>query len=153
VQILKHDSLLIENEDWLFDIILSLILKDQDYCSLLELIGYEYFSKSSIESFIDRISKSFEFFTYSIWRNLRSRLISGGSVSRSPGDTQKTLSFREDRIFEGIISFLTPADGRTVSDCGIVSVTSNSLYGNCQAKNAADLRNSTLAHTDHGSNS
>jgi hypothetical protein len=42
VQILKHDSLIIKNEDWLFDIVLSLILKDRDYCSLLELIGYEY---------------------------------------------------------------------------------------------------------------
>jgi hypothetical protein len=57
-EILKHDSLIIQSEDWLFDIVLSLILKDKDYCSLLELIGYEYLSKSSIESFFDLISKS-----------------------------------------------------------------------------------------------
>jgi hypothetical protein len=61
LEILKHDSLIIENEDWLFDIVLPLILKNKDYCSLLELIGFEYLSKSSIESFIDiQFGKIFE---------------------------------------------------------------------------------------------
>jgi hypothetical protein len=66
-QILNHDFLQIQSEDWLFEIVLSLISKGHNYCSLLELIGYEYLSKSSIESFIDLISESFEFLTSSIW--------------------------------------------------------------------------------------
>jgi hypothetical protein len=152
-QILKHDSLRIENEDWLFDIVLSLISKDQDYCSRLELIGYEYLSKSSIESFIDLISKSFEFLTYSIWQNLRSRLISGRNVSTSSRVTQKTFKFGEDSRFDGIISFLTPINGRNVCDCDIVSVKSSSVSGCYQAKNVADLRNSIMACTNNEPNS
>jgi hypothetical protein len=152
-QILKHHSLIIQSEDWLFDIILSLISKNQDYFSLLELIGYEYLSKSSIESFINLISESFEFLTYSIWQNLRSRLISGRNVSTSRRVIQKTFKFREDSRFDGIISFLTPADGRNVSDCNIVSVKSSGVDRNRQAKNAADLKNLTLTATNNEPNS
>jgi hypothetical protein len=63
------------------------------------------------------------------------------------------LKFREDSRFDRIILFLTPPDGRNVSDCDIVSVTSSTVSGNCHAKNAADLRNPTLAHTNIEPNS
>jgi hypothetical protein len=58
-------------------------LADCTYCSLLETIRYEYLSQSSTESFIDRISNSFEFVTPSVWAAFRFRLIGSFSCCES----------------------------------------------------------------------
>jgi hypothetical protein len=153
LQILKQDSLQIQSEDWLFEFILKEISKDPTFCLLLEFVGYEYLSKSSIESFIDLISESFEFLTISIWQSLRSRLISGWKYSTSGRVTQQTFTFRSDSPFEGIISFLTLQHGGNVADCDVVSVELSSVHRTYHAKYAADLNSPTFAHTQDIPNS
>jgi hypothetical protein len=146
-RILSHESLQLTNEDSLYELISSSISNDSHYCVLLDYVGYEYLSKSSILSFFDLISNSFHFLTVSIWTRLRSRLVDGISECTSPRIPERHFPFRDGSPFEGIISYLTKKCGGNVSDCEIVSVTSSSVHDNRGAKNVADLTGLSYTHT------
>jgi hypothetical protein len=151
-RILNHPSLTIETEDSLWETISFLIKNDPDYCMLLECIEYIYLSISSIESFINVISESFEFLTIVVWNQLRSRLISGHCSIQSGRKRHLCLPFREGSPFEGIILFLTRTYCGNVSDLGIVSISSSSVYSDRVAKNVADFNTSSIGQTDDQAN-
>jgi hypothetical protein len=125
-------------------LISSAISTDSHYCLLFDYVGYEYLSKSSMSSFFDLVSNSFHFLTVSLWTRLRSRLIDGISECKSPRISEPHFLFRNGSPFKGIISYLTKKCGGNVSDCGIVSVTSSSVYSS-RARNVVDLTG--LSHT------
>jgi hypothetical protein len=151
-QIFGDKSLQLENEDDLYEMILSLISRESCYSKLLECVKYEYLSVRSIESFIDLICESFEFLTLDIWHCLRSRLVSGRSSSMNGRHYGCIFEYREGSSFEGIIAFLTRKHGGNVHDLDIVSVTSSSVHCSCAARNVVDFNNSSIAHTDGGQN-
>jgi hypothetical protein len=152
-RILNHPLRTTETEGSLWEIISFLIKNDPDYCMLLECIEYKYLSNSSIESFIDVFAESFSFLTIVVWNKLRSRLISGHCSIPSDHERYICFPFREQSPFEGIISFLTRTHCGNVSDLGIVSVSSSSVYGNRVAKNVADFNTSSIGQTDNQANS
>jgi hypothetical protein len=147
-----HSSLRLWSEDWLYEHIMEHILSDCESYSLLESVKYEYLSKSSIESFVDVISESFDILTPSIWTTLRSRFISG-FVQSSPRAIEKHFLFRADSPFDGLISFLTQSHHGNVHDLGIVSVTASDVYSDRNPKNVVDLESSLHCHTPDAPNS
>jgi hypothetical protein len=95
--ILNGKSLQLESEDCLYEMVSSLISKNKSDGVLLSCLAYEYISDSSIESFTDVVSESFDFLTIDIWSRLRARLISGPTSSVS-GRTRGTFfSFGKGR--------------------------------------------------------
>jgi hypothetical protein len=132
---------------------ISKAFKSSEGFSLLEFVGYEYLSKSSIESFFDFISESFDILTPSIWKSLRSRIIFGSSTSWSPRLHEQHFVFRSDSPFDGFISFLSQQHHGNVHDCGIISVTSSGVHSNGYAKHVVDFESSLYAQTSNVSNS
>jgi hypothetical protein len=152
-QIFEHPSLRLQSEDWLYERIVEEISTDCKHFWLLEFVGYEYLSKSSIESFFDLISKSFYFLTPSIWNSLRSRFLSGSSILSSPRIPEQHFIFRSDSPFDGLISFLTQQHHGNVHDHGIVSVTSSNVYSDRIAKHVVDFKSSLYCQTANARNS
>jgi hypothetical protein len=132
---------------------LERISKDYESYSLLEFIGFEYLSKSSIESFFDLISESFYILTPSIWESLRSRFVSGSSSLLSPRLAEQHFLFQSDSPFDGYISFLTQQHHGNIHDLGIISVTSIGVNRDHNAKHVIDFESSLYCQTMSAPNS
>jgi hypothetical protein len=160
-RLLKHQSLRLRNEDWLYETILSATKRNCEYSILFEDIRYEYLSKSSIESFIDFICESFDTLTVSIWQSLRNRIVCGFSPSPSfssfsspnPRYLDQDFPFGQDSPFDGIISFLIRSQSGNIDDQSLFCVKSSSVYSDRVTKNVIDFASSTYAQTSSEMNS
>jgi hypothetical protein len=72
--ILSDSSLVVRDEDSLFDFIHRRASKDLSYFGLLEFVRFEFLSIRCIGRAVEFISTSFDCFTIGIWSSLRSRL-------------------------------------------------------------------------------
>jgi hypothetical protein len=146
--ILHNESLKVETEDCLYEIISSLISRDPCYSILLECVEYEYLSRDVIESFVNVISESFEYLTIDVWHRLRSRLISGCSSSMADRHHGQIFRYREGSPFDGIIAFLALQHGGNIHELGIVSVTSSDLCNGLSAKFLVVLKDSSIGYAN-----
>jgi hypothetical protein len=159
--IVNHSSLKIESEDSLYEFIVNGISNNCEFFGLLEFVRFEYLSTSNFIEFFDMMSNSFEYFNESLWRSLRSRLslpvsISVSSTSRNEryvgidSSRHRIREFSPSSPLDGIIGYLTTRSCGNVSDRGVVSITSSSVWSSDSthaAKNAADLSANSLFHS------
>jgi hypothetical protein len=130
--ILRSDSLLIDNEDSLIELILGL---GPNYFELIGSIRFEYLSSSSIDLFFDQIS--FEDINADIWHqlHLRSRHLLVYERNSIPRNRFKDLIFRSadsDSPWSGLISCRCEECGGNVHEKGIVNITcSSTCYNQC----------------------
>jgi hypothetical protein len=72
--ILRDPSLVLQDEDSLFEIVYRLACADLSYFVLLEFVRFEFLSEDCMKRAFDFISSSFESLTFGIWSSLRTRL-------------------------------------------------------------------------------
>jgi hypothetical protein len=72
--ILRHPSLVVVDEDFVFDIIHRFASEDLSYFGLLELVRFEFLSAECMTRAIQFVSDSFESLTFGIWSSLGRRL-------------------------------------------------------------------------------
>jgi hypothetical protein len=72
--ILRDPSLLVDDEDSVFDVVHRLASVDPSYFGLLEFVRFEFLSADCMKLAFQFISGCFESFTFGIWSSLRTRL-------------------------------------------------------------------------------
>jgi hypothetical protein len=149
--IVGHQSLKLRNEDSLYEFISTLISEDSNYSSLLEFVRFEYLSNSSIRHFVDFISSSFEFLTFSIWETLSNRLVLNVSPASSK-DRHAHRTFAPSSPFDGIISYLTRKHQGNVHELDIVRISASSVSSGT-LKSLADLNTPCQFYTNCVANS
>lgn len=127
--ILSDDDLVIDNEDWLYNLIRQIIKeKGQDYKLLLGCLLFEYMTPNAMSSFVSIVN--YEDISGKLWQNLKRRLVL--SV-QSPGPslryTKKDKTFEIDPSdpFNGICASLNDECNGNAHEKGIISLTSSSI--------------------------
>jgi hypothetical protein len=72
--ILSDPSLVLQDEDSLFEIVHRRASEDLSYFGLLEFVRFEFLSDEAMKRAFEFISSAFESFTFGIWSSLRTRL-------------------------------------------------------------------------------
>ena len=144
--LLSSPSLQIEDEDSLYDFVLSRSETNLSFTSLFEFVCFDYLSVDRIENFTSFVSENFLYDINSgIWRQICRRLIlepkptgCNPRVSKDawkiPRKTQdkhsnvREFRFEEDPL-DGIIAHLTRQYGNVHTN-GIVRVTADSVFYN-----------------------
>jgi hypothetical protein len=72
--ILSDSSLVVGNEDSVFEIVHRLASKDLSYFGLLEFVRFGFVSPETMQRAVEFISSSFESLTFALWSSLRNRL-------------------------------------------------------------------------------
>jgi hypothetical protein len=146
--ILRHESLVAVSEDSIYEVISKHLESNYIWFSLFEYVHFEFLSLSSIKHFIELTQTHLHCLTEEVWSRICERLAIDISKSVHPrfpstpvrcDDTGTVRDFDSNSPLDGIISHLTSRFGGNVSDLGIVSVTSKSVNGDYEAKNAVDL--------------
>jgi hypothetical protein len=152
-QMLVHPSLVVVNEDWLYDLLSSQFDSSPDYIELLEHLRFEFMTKSGIEKFVLWTYEHFDDieFTYSLWEAITKRLsqsvqlekpISGRYQTPISKQSGKSILPQDGSPLDGIIAHLTRTHGGNVHDRGIVIVSASSVYSQSPFNypwNAVDL--------------
>ena len=153
--ILSSPSLQIEDEDSLFDFIISRSESDLSFTSLLEFVYFEYLSVESIEEFSSFVTENLlENMSAGIWTRICARLALETSLKKNPRASPGVM-FNYDELgpLDGIIAHLTREFGGNVHDKNIVKVTASSAPNNCcPPKNAVDLGTDSIYVSDNETN-
>jgi hypothetical protein len=130
--IVSNGSLIIQDEDWLVCLLSGFSQVQPAYFSLFGDVRFEYVSESVIGDFIKLITKSFDYFSFSIWERLCDRLLLSVKP-RLPNPRATSAVLRRVTPRSGIIRWLTDRCGRNVCDAGLISITAAhtnaNLYG------------------------
>jgi hypothetical protein len=170
--IISRNSLQLQDEESLYEMIISRQNEDSRFFSLFEYVRFEYLSSKSMKSFIEMINESFDFLTFPIWRSLCHRLslsvLNVSNVSNISNISNESLcdrfvkkyssivcSFGAIEDLNGIISYLTKRFGGHVIDRDIVSITASGFYDaqSYPLRNVADFENRSLFITNNIANS
>jgi hypothetical protein len=154
--ILSRESIKIRSEDSLYSFIVQRGENDSRFFSLLQFVRFEFLTPESIHNFIEVMSNSFKFFTYSIWNQLRVRLSMSPQVLSSNNRTANlliTIPLEKDSPLDGIIAHLTRQCGGNVHNHKIVTVTTSSNNSETYAGfKAADLQTNSEWLSDYQKN-
>jgi hypothetical protein len=118
-----HPSLTISSESALYSYIWSRHSANPEYCTLFQFLQFEYLPAGSICAFVLLNPESIHL---CLWATISARLSS--PLLQSP--TKVEFPLKEDKLFDGIISFLVQKHGGNVHDKGIVKITSKSVHQN-----------------------
>jgi hypothetical protein len=164
-EILRHRKMRIDNEDWLFDVVMSSIEVDRSKIELLEFIYFEMLNSSSMKRFTELDFEHFSGFNREIWERLCGRLVMELSRdSKEYSNRYRELcdrygaashQFNPNAPFKGIIWYLTTKYGGNVHDRRIIEVTQSSEFntsGSYGAKNCVDLHSSSFSLTSNQPN-
>ena len=141
-QILSNNSLMIENEDWLFDLIDEYVqTHGHDTSYLYRNVAFEYLSSGCINQFVKNFS--FEDMTASLWSAICGRLqhevvpstVYADRFFRDlkktedgvPVDDPSIIHFNfDEKPFKGILYKLGQDAGANPHDAGLVEITASS---------------------------
>jgi hypothetical protein len=142
-QVLRSEKLQIDSEESIYEIISKRISSDVRYFDLLELIRFEFVSQDCFREYLELVSNSFEYFTFSHWISLQSRLLLPVQLKSSINRLATgRLSFEPSSPLSEIINHLISRFGGNVHDRGAVNITANRPYSDNPghaAKNVADF--------------
>jgi hypothetical protein len=99
--LLSDPSLVVRDENSVFEIVHRLASKDPSYFGLLEFVRFEFLSDDCMKTAVEFISTSFESFTFGIWSSLRNRL-SLAVTPPSPPNRFKPLPAIDSEIISAI---------------------------------------------------
>jgi hypothetical protein len=147
-EILSSKLLKIKSEDWLCDLIWSLVETDQINFTLFQFVSFEFVSVDVARQFIETGSEFVGLIDASIWSSVGRRFIQ----VPSPKSLNSRLAICGKEILpvgksslDGIISYLTTKHGGNVHDKGVIEATASSALSAYPVKNVADLQNGTDA--------
>ena len=138
--ILSHESLIIADENSVYDFVRSRVTTDSSFACLFEFVNFEYLSPDRINDFVPFAREYLlDHLNAAIWERICRRLVLSLPLECSPrtlkmqshGQTAQSDTGRKcvyecvytgDHI-SGIIAFLTRECGGNVHDLGIVEVT------------------------------
>lgn len=123
--VLNQDSLLIFNEDSLFEKIISL---GEQYYSLLDNIQIMYLTCNSISKFLSYLD--FENISFHIWLSIINRLQLFVFPQPNPIRHSNTFILDDQYPFNGIFAFMMAKYDGNIDDKGIVNITASSDPGN-----------------------
>jgi hypothetical protein len=109
--ILSDPTLVLRDEDSLFEIVHRRAAEDLSYFALLEFVRFEFLSDNCIKTAFDFISDSFDFLTFNIWSGLRTRLTLPVKVPQQPG--RYCLPAIESTIISEVPEFFSVFGGKT----------------------------------------
>jgi hypothetical protein len=156
--IISKQSLQLQDEKSLYDIISSKQKEDSRFFSLFEYVRFDYLPSTSMKSFIELINESFDFLTFPIWRSLchhLSLLVSiDFSIDQLPFSSV-LCPFQPNSNQDGIISYLTNRFEGHVIDRNIVSITASSFVNRQMypLRHVADFENQSGFCTENKANS
>jgi hypothetical protein len=142
-EVIGRPGLKVEDEDCLYDLISRRIPSDSRFFELFALIRMEFVWMAKLIEYIDLVENSFDCFTVSHWKSLRSRLI----LPVNPRGRNGRIATREfqpnpSSPLSGIIAHLTTRFGGNVHDKDLVRVTPDREWDSSAtwaAKNIVDL--------------
>lgn len=148
--LLSSPSLKIDDEDSLYDFVMSRAENDVRFMSLFEFVYFEYLSQSRVEEFVSLASEHLlDIINAGIWSKICRRFVFGSEVKQWNPRIVNSLEFACDSDpLNGIIAHLTRICGGNVHDEGIVHVTASSFLTRgsqvFDPKNAAELEGSGI---------
>jgi hypothetical protein len=139
--ILTNESLRLESEDWLYEVVASFVRQHSDDFWLFEYVRFEYLRGESISSFAELSENHLSSLNLSIWRAICGRLLqSACKVGTSDRLAYEEVEFRSSSPLDGIMSHLTREHQGNVHDVGVVNVTASSEYSSSHTpRNAVDM--------------
>jgi hypothetical protein len=126
-ELFSSPKLMIENENWLCELICELVEKNAEYFQLFDFVQFEFVSNRIIPKFFECLSV--RELSMRIWRNLRRRLalpVMPRTLKRRFLLHETTFLPKVDRALNGIISHLTSECGGNVHELNVVDVTASS---------------------------
>jgi hypothetical protein len=125
-QVLSCEKLRIESEESIYEIVSKRISSDVRYFDLLGLIRFEFVSQDCFREYLELVSNSFQYFTFSHWIALPSRLLPPVE-SKSSNDhlAVRNLPFESSSPLAGIIGYLTSRCDGNVHDRGVMNITAH----------------------------
>lgn len=148
--LLSNRSLKIDDEDSLYDFVMSRAGNDVRFMSLFEFIYFEYLSQSRIEEFASFASEHLlDIINAGVWSKICRRLIFGSEAKEWNPRVVNSMEFAYDsKPLDGIIAHLTRTCGGNVHDEGIVHVTASSFLTTgsqlFDPKNAVELEGTEI---------
>jgi hypothetical protein len=123
--LLSDDRVVIENEDWLLDIVLDLIEIDESYGSLLDTIECRYLSDAGIRWFCELVNP--ESLHPTTWGSICRRLCLGvHPEDRNPRlqkVRERTIELDWGKPFDGVFQSLFRKCSGNPHHCGLISVS------------------------------
>jgi hypothetical protein len=126
LRILLTDSrLIIESEDWLLEVLKTLITKDCSYENLIDTIECQYLSQSKIVDFYELLNRnSLSFLAWeSICRRLFLEVHPSSLNRRLKIPAEKKIDFDSGKPFDGILFYLFEKCGRNPHHAGRITVS------------------------------
>lgn len=156
-EIISSDSLKLEEEDTLLQLLIELYENDINYSYLFEYVIFSNVKKETIKLFIETFD--IEFLNLGIWKSISKRLLSS-KIQRNDIDQRyyeqiNTFEHVKGKEFEGIMRYLTKQTGGNIHDNETIEITSNSILNNdyrYHPKNLVDYENDTLYNSDNDEN-
>jgi hypothetical protein len=111
--ILSDPTLVVRDEDSIFEVIHRRSSTDLSYFELLEFVRFEFVSDEIMKTAFDFISNSFDSLTLNIWSGLRARL----TLPANPSNRQSgrySLPDIESKIISEVPQFFSVFGGRTL---------------------------------------
>lgn len=155
-EIISNESLRLNNEDSLFDFILSLYKDDQSYSNLFEYIQFSNISEDSLLSFIEifEISNINE----KIWNSICDRLLPTSSKNKKLNMYRYLpeyieFKYTKGKDLNGILHHLSKETEGNIHDKGIIQITSNSVLSHLyHPKNLVDFHEKNYYHSKDDGN-
>jgi hypothetical protein len=157
--IISNSSIRLKDEESLYELISFRQNEDSQFSSLYSHIRFEYLSTTSMSSFIQLITNSFDFLTFPIWCSLCSRLSLSVLIDCSNDRffdeySSVVCPFQPPLNLDGLISYLTKRFGGHVIDRDIVSITASSFHHSQSypIRNIANLQDQSIFHSSNEAN-
>lgn len=143
-EIIRQDTLTLDDEDFLLNLIIELYSSDHKYSELFEFVEFRNVSEKKLKEFIDLFD--IDDLTQGTWRSICARLIpSFTSLKKrtSIDKTQKEFKYQKGQEFQGIMHYLTSETGGNIHDNGTIEISSNSLNDNSILRNTVNYQSDT----------
>jgi hypothetical protein len=110
--ILGDPTLVVRDEDWVFELVHRRSSDDLSYFELLEFVRFEFVSDVCMKTAFDFISNSFDSLTFEIWSNLRTRFTMPVSPPQQTG--RYCLPSIDSRIISTVPEFFSIFGNKTL---------------------------------------
>jgi hypothetical protein len=148
--VLSSDKLKIKSEDWLYEMVWSLVEGDRSYFSLLQFVRFEFVLRAIAERFIESAKDFIKVVNLSIWSSLDRRFVQEVRPSTANYRMGGRLIAPRGNSLNGVISYLTTKYGRNVHDKGVITVTASGVCSGYDRRNVVDLQNTSSVFCSDG---
>lgn len=151
---LNEETLKIDDEDSLLNLIIELYTEDDKYSKLFEYVKFCNVSEETMSNFIERFD--IDDLSSGIWQSICKRLLTSSQKVQLKERYNENYNYKEfkhdsSNEFHGIMRYLTDKTNGNIHDNGTIVITSNSIHSDgYHPKYLVDYANkSTIYHSKH----